>query len=54
MKEKGLGKKLLSLLLVFSMLTTLIPSTFIRTVEAADDTIYVLAGGDFQAGDNTY
>lgn len=50
MKEKGLGKKLLSLLLVFSMLTTLIPSTFIRTVDAAEsETTYVLAGSDFQA-----
>lgn len=38
MKEKWFGKKLLSLLLVFSMVTALIPSILVRTVEAAENT----------------
>ena len=48
------GKKLLALLLALIMILSLLPTSVLATGSSAEETIYVLAGGDFQeAGDNT-
>ena len=47
------GKKLLALLLALIMMLSLLPTSVLATGSSAEETIYVLAGGDFQeAGDS--
>ena len=47
------GKKLLALLLALVMILSLLPTSVLATGSSAEETIYVLAGGDFQeAGDS--
>ena len=47
------GKKLLALLLALIMILSLLPTSVLATGSSAEETIYVLAGGDFQeAGDS--
>lgn len=47
------GKKLLALLLALIMILSLLPTSVLATGSSAEETIYVLAGGDFQeAGDH--
>ena len=47
------GKKLLALLLALIMMLSLLPTSVLATGSSAEETIYVLAGGDFQeAGDH--
>lgn len=46
------GKKFLALLLALIMILSLLPTSVLATGSSAEETIYVLAGGDFQeAGD---
>ena len=42
------GKKLLALLLALIMILSLLPTSVLATGSSAEETIYVLAGGDFQ------
>ena len=42
------GKKLLALLLALIMMLSLLPTSVLATGSSAEETIYVLAGGDFQ------
>ena len=52
-KKHTTGKKLLALLLALVMMLSLLPTSVLATGSSAEETIYVLAGGDFQeAGDH--
>ncbi len=52
MNVKNSCRRALSLVLVLCMLVGIVPMGVISAAAATEEPIYVLAGGDFQAGDN--